>query len=111
MTETPFRPFAIEVRPDRDRVHVAPAGDIDLLTAPQVENRVTELARAGFRRVVVDLRAVEFIDSTGLRLLLTLDEQSRADGWALSIVQGPANVRRLFEITGTLDALPFDDAV
>ncbi len=64
------------------------------------------LAR-GFGHVVIDLRDLEFIDVAGLRLLLALNAGARRDGWRLSMIQGPPAVRRVFELTGTLHALPF----
>lgn len=103
------RPFALDVRPDRDRVHVAPAGELDLVTVGEVDRCVADLTAAGFAHVVVDLREVEFIDSTGLRLMLRLRAHSRDEGWTLSLVQGPPSVRRIFELTGTLDTLPFEN--
>ena len=47
------------------------------------------------------------MDSTGLRLLLRWSETARTDGVALSIVPGGPAVQRVFELTGTLGALPF----
>jgi anti-sigma B factor antagonist len=102
-------PFSIDVRPERDRVRVEPVGELDLLTARQVDDRVAELTSAGFTRVLVDLRRVEFIDSSGLRLLLRLRNRAHNDGWDLGIVQGRESVRKLFELTGTLGVLPFED--
>lgn len=64
-----YTPFAISVVPDRDEVAVAPVGELDLGSVDQLERAVAELVDAGFDRIVVDLRRVEFIDSTGLRVL------------------------------------------
>lgn len=99
--------FEVRVRPDRDVVHVEPAGELDMATAPQVRREVEALVATGFTRVVIDLRALEFIDGSGLRLLLALDAAARSDGWRLSLTEGPEPVQRLFTLTGTLDALTF----
>jgi anti-sigma B factor antagonist len=102
--------FSIELRPERDRVRVLPVGDVEMLTARALERRVRELAGAGFGRVVVDLSRLRFIDSTGLTSLLRLHRDARQDGWTLSLVQGPEEVRRVFELTKTIEILPFEDS-
>ena len=99
--------FRVDVTPGRDLVYVCPSGEVDLSTVGPLRERVHELVSAGFGRVVVDLRGVTFLDSTGLRLLLELHGASRSDGWQLGILEGSAEVRRVFEITGTRAALPF----
>jgi anti-sigma B factor antagonist len=63
----------VEARPDRARVIVAVRGEVDLATADEVQRVLDELRSEGWRDVVVDLREVEFLDSTGLSLLLTAD--------------------------------------
>ena len=100
----------IDVAPDRDVVHVAPVGEIDLATVGRLDEQLRELREAGFRRLVLDLRDVGFMDSTGLRLILTLDALAREDGTDFGLVGGPPPVQRVFEISGTLDRLPFRSA-
>ena len=51
---------------------------------------------------------LEFIDSTGLRVIVRAVEASRRDRWELRLRQGPPAVRRVFEIAGVLGALPFE---
>jgi anti-anti-sigma factor len=57
---------------------------------------------------VLDLAELEFIDSTGLRVIVRAVEAARTSGWELTLRQGPPAVRRVFEISGVLRALPFD---
>src|SRR4051812_35653580 len=63
-------PFDIKIRPARERVVVAPRGELDIATTERVAEAIDELVLAGFAEVVLDLRAVSFMDSTGLRLVL-----------------------------------------
>jgi anti-anti-sigma factor len=107
---SPFKRFEVHVRPDRDVVHVEPTGELDMATAPLVRQCVDDLVGAGFTHLVIDLRALEFIDCSGLQLLLELDAGARGDGWRMTLVQGDDAVRRLFALTGTLDSLPFTSA-
>ena len=74
-------PFSVDVLPEREVVRVCPHGEVDLDTAETVRERVEELTSVGFARVVLDLRGVTFLDSTGLRLVLELTKlPAPADG-------------------------------
>jgi anti-sigma B factor antagonist len=95
--------FWVDVQPERERVRVIPHGELDLVTVQQLETQIDELRSGGFPRIVLDLRQLTFMDSTGLRLLLELDAQSRADGFGFAIVDGEGPVRRLLELTGVED--------
>jgi len=91
-------------------VRVSLVGELDLATVPTLDACLAELREAGFRQLIVDLSRLEFIDSTGLQLLLQYDAEARQDGFSLSLIPGPAVVQRVFEITGTLALLSFIDA-
>jgi anti-anti-sigma factor len=99
--------FEVRVQPAREMVWVVPVGELDLATAPRLREEVQELIAVGFAQVIIDLRDLSFIDSTGLRLLLGLVSEAEQDGWQLSLVQGPDKVQRLFAMTGVLERLPF----
>jgi anti-anti-sigma factor len=106
----PAEPFRCEVTPERAAVRIMPVGDLDLATAPILEAQVTELREAGFGRIVVDLRGLRFIDSSGLHLLVRCDQEVRRHGAALELIRGSAPVQRVFEITGLSARLPFMEA-
>jgi anti-sigma B factor antagonist len=101
--------FACDVRSDRDRVVVAPSGDFDLAQAPALAATLDELIDAGFANIVVDLRQVCFLDSTGLRTLIVARRTAGARDARLSLVAGPPEVHRIFELTGTEPLFSFDD--
>ena len=83
-----------EVEPHRDAAHVMPVGELDLGAVPMVEARLSELYEAGFRRLVLDLRRVTFLDVAGLRLVLKWARQIDAeDGAADSSRSSPAHHR------------------
>lgn len=100
--------FRVEVKPDRDRMLVSPAGEVDLATADTLESRIVDLLQAGFARVVVDLRAVTFIDSTGIRALLNAHRRARESGGSVSIILGGPATRRPLEIVGVTDYLELE---
>jgi anti-sigma B factor antagonist len=84
------------------------AGEIDMASCPLVSELVSAaLWDADVRSVVIDLAAVTFVDSTGLRTLVHEHERCRRDGIGLAIVPGPAAVQRVFEVCGVLEHLPF----
>jgi len=83
------------------------AGDLDLSTVPALRARVEALRGDGSALIVLDLAELDFIDSTGLRLILELHGEAARDGFALALVPGGDAVQRVFDITGTADVLPF----
>jgi anti-anti-sigma factor len=87
--------FPVSRRRAGDVVVVAPAGEIDLATIEELETAI-DTAATEAERVVLDLREVTFIDSAGLRLVL---QSSRAIG-AFSVVRGPREVQRVFDLVG-----------
>jgi anti-sigma B factor antagonist len=78
---------------------VRPAGELDMATAPQLEATLREAHERGFRRLVVDLRGLEFMDSTGLTLLTRWTLAARNDGYEFAVIPGDEKIRRLFELT------------
>lgn len=103
-------PFSIAVEPRYDVVQIAPRGELDLATVDQLQHELGDLIDAGFARIVIDLRDLEFIDSTGLHALFAAHGRSMQDDWELALIPGPHQVQHIFEITGTLNRLPFTAA-
>jgi anti-anti-sigma factor len=77
---------------------VAANGDLDLSTARDLERSLVDVQTAG-RDVVLDLRGVSFMDSSGLRVILAADARARAAGARFVLVQGSPAVQRVFELT------------
>jgi anti-sigma B factor antagonist len=82
-------------------------GELDLDGAPRLEEALREAEASDAASIVVDLGALDFIDSTGLRLLVMAAE--RCDDGRFSLLRGPKQVHRVFEITDLVDRLPFAD--
>lgn len=96
-----------DVVPEREAVRVCPAGALDMATAPGLQSQLQELRTAGFQRLILDLRQLDFMDSTGLRLILELDAEARQAGFSIVVVPGPPTVQRVFDVTGTTALIPF----
>lgn len=88
---------------------IALAGELDLATADEVEQEIVRVEATDADSIVVDLSDLRFMDSTGVRILLSADARSRADGSRLALLRGPAAVQRVFELSGISDLLPFGD--
>ena len=91
----------IEVIPSRASVFVVLRGELDLSTAPVVSEELAGLREVGFCRLVLDLRALDFMDSTGLSLVV--GEHERGD---FAMVPGTGQPRQVLEMTGLLNAVP-----
>jgi anti-sigma B factor antagonist len=102
-----FEPFRIDVEPARDSVRVAPVGELDIATVDKLRAEIARLRESGFADVVLDLRGVRFLDSTGLRLILELDAAARESGQQLRLIRGSAVVQRIFEVTQVSERLHF----
>jgi anti-anti-sigma factor len=92
--------LVIERQDDGQGVILGLHGEIDIASAPELENALAgPLAVPGEARIVIDLAAVEFIDSTGLATLI--EAQARADGNGCSLIlrHVPPQAKRLLEIT------------
>ena len=95
----PASALPIAVQPDHERVVVAPEGELDIATCPLLERPVLELCALGFPAVCVDLRGLTFCDSSGLNLLLRLDDALREAGCRFSIVDGDGPAARILTLT------------
>jgi anti-sigma B factor antagonist len=82
-------------------LRIALAGDLDVSTASSVEARLLELEGGDPpERVVLDLRGLRFIDSTGLSLLINAHSRGLKAGRHVTIVSGKGPPRRILETTG-----------
>jgi anti-sigma B factor antagonist len=102
-------PFTCDVIRERDHVRVAPSGELDIATAPELERTLCELVAAGSGLLVLDLRNLSFMDSTGLRLLLERNAAARENSHRFALIAGPPEVQRLFSLTDTSGRFEFFD--
>jgi anti-sigma B factor antagonist len=83
------------------RVH----GELDIATAADLERTLVRPRKPG-ERVILDLAGLRFMDSTGLRVLMRARSEAKTGRWELFVRNVPANVQRLFTISGVQDAVP-----
>jgi len=91
-------PFRCEVSPDGDSVAIRLHGELDVATAPEVDSAFADVAE---RRVpiMLDLRGLTFMDSRGIRMLVSFNEQALASGFSFTISCGD-RIGRLLALTG-----------
>ena len=97
--------FRLTVRADGERALVIPVGELDLMSAGALENAVVGLFERGIAQVVVDLRGLSFMDSTGIRALLTCHGRAQRENARLAIILGDGRTRRPLELCGVLGTL------
>jgi anti-sigma B factor antagonist len=86
-------------------------GEIDVYTAPQLRERLVALVEDGARQVVVDLSRVEFLDSTGLGVLVGALKRLRSVDGDLSLVCPRERLLKIFRITGLDGVFTIHDSV
>ncbi len=79
---------------------LAVGGEVDVATAPRLREKLIELVNDGHHQIVVDLSAVEFLDSTGLGVLVGALKRVRTHDGDLALVCTESRVLKVFEITG-----------
>jgi anti-anti-sigma factor len=84
-------------------------GELDISGAEGIERAIEVVEQTTTGVLVIDLRDLEFMDSTGLRLILSADARARDRGSRLVIVRGPETVHRVFRMAALEDRLLFVD--
>jgi anti-anti-sigma factor len=103
-------PFRCDVEAGVDGVvRIRPVGELDMSTVPVLEQAMLQAGVAGHQLLVIDLRELEFMDSTGLTLLTRWSLGAERDGYDLALVAGPDRIQRLFELTGLITHFKFVD--
>ena len=99
----------LEVRAEQraDEQVIALAGELDLDGAGRVDDALRRAEATDARRIVLDLSGLDFIDSSGIRVVIGAEARSRGDGGRLTLIRGPRAVQRVFEISGIADRMPF----
>jgi anti-sigma B factor antagonist len=102
--------FDLDVVREGSSARIAPAGELDIATAPRLEQAIAEVIGDDGADLVLDLRALTFMDSTGLRTLVQTHQRAQSEGFNLAIWRGPHQIDRLLAVSGLEDVLPLSDA-
>jgi anti-sigma B factor antagonist len=101
--------LVLESEPQDGALVISLYGELDLASAPLLEQGLLDEEAAGAPRLVIDLSGLEFIDSTGLHVLIRAHERARETAQQLLLVRGPRAVQRLFELTGAARVFSFEE--
>lgn len=112
-----LEPFAVEVQRRKHVTILQPRGELELATVETLRSTldaaIAETLSAALdgmengARLVLDLRGLSFIDSTGLHLLMALDQRAQRDGFQLTLLAPPAPIDRAIQLCGLDQILPF----
>jgi anti-sigma B factor antagonist len=97
----------ISAERDARKARLVLGGDLDMAARFQAEQALDDLLSEPLEQLVVDLGEVTFVDSTGMGLVLEVNDRARSEGFRLRLLRGPKEVQRVFELAGVADVLPF----
>jgi anti-anti-sigma factor len=100
-------PFGIESVREEDGARLTLSGELDIATVPRVEAAVDATLTAGVRTLTIDLSELGFVDSSGLRMFIVLDQRAAEEGWTLRLTRPREQVMTVFRVSGVEQNLPF----
>ena len=103
--------LGLDVRKVGDHSVVDVKGEIDVYTAPKLREKLIELVSEGSHNVVVNLEGVDFLDSTGLGVLVGALKRVKAHDGSLSLVCTQDKILKIFKITGLTKVFPIHSSV
>ena len=92
--------LSLETRQEDGRTIVAVGGEIDVYTAPKLRDKITELVGEGNHQLVIDMENVDFLDSTGLGVLVGGLKKVRAHDGSMELICTQERLLKIFRITG-----------
>lgn len=104
---TQSTPFDMDSERDADSARLTVAGELDIATVPQLQEAIDSMLSDGVSDLLLDLRQLAFIDSSGLRMLILLSSRADGEGWTLRLLRPADRSLSVFEITGADENLPF----
>jgi anti-anti-sigma factor len=102
-------PFEIESELVGGTARVTVAGELDIATVPRLDEEANALLGRSAQRLLIDLRGLTFIDSSGLNLFIALNNRAGEEGWALGLIRPPEQACSVFTVTGADAYLPFEE--
>lgn len=103
--------LGLDVTQRDGRTVLAVQGEVDVYTAPRLRERLVELVSQGTHNIIVDLEGVDFLDSTGLGVLVGGLKRLRSHDGDLSLVCTQPRILKVFEITGLTKVFSIHDSV
>jgi anti-sigma B factor antagonist len=99
------RSFTVQLQPRADATLIVVSGELDIASAPELEQALDQIRPESTTLVIVDLRELEFMDSTGLSIIVRAHQRLSEHNCELTLIKGPLQVQRLLDLTGVADRL------
>jgi anti-anti-sigma factor len=103
--------LSLETREEGKQVRIAVGGELDLSSALTFDEEIRRAEERNPRTLVLDLRDLRFLDSTGLRLIMSAQARARKRGHRFAVVQGTEAVQRIFRLAGVARRLDLVEEV
>jgi anti-anti-sigma factor len=102
--------FRVDVRKEQRAVVFTVRGELDLASSPALEQELDRVSDTAVDLLIVDLRELRFMDSTGLHALVKAHKRAQDSGQRFAVVQGGAQIQRLLSLTGVEELLTVADS-
>lgn len=102
--------FLVDTQATGRAVTLALSGELDLVSSPILEEAFERVYETDAELVIVDLRGLEFMDSTGLHRLVAAQQRAVHSGRRFGLIRGGEQVQRLFDLTGIAELLRIVDS-
>jgi anti-sigma B factor antagonist len=102
--------FRLEVHQQDRATVIAITGELDLASSPALQKEIDRAQASDATLLIIDLRQLDFMDSTGLSVLVRAHQRADEQGRRLAMVKGPQQVQRLLSLTGVADRLTVVDS-
>jgi anti-sigma B factor antagonist len=99
----------VEVRREGAAVVIEVSGELDLASGPELEAELDQVTGPDTQLLVIDLRTLDFMDSTGLSIIVRAHQRLAAEECEMSLVKGSQQVQRLLDLTGVAERLRLAD--
>ena len=99
------RSFTVQLKLRSDVALIAVSGELDIASAPELELMLEQIRPELTKLVIVDLRELEFMDSTGLSMIVRAHRRLSESGCELTLTNGQPQVQRLLDLTGVAGRL------
>lgn len=101
--------FRLEVGSEGSATLIVVHGELDLASGPELEGELARVREQSPMTLIIDLRRLDFMDSTGLSILVRAHQQAAEDGCEFGLVRGTPQVQRLLELTGVSERMAMAD--
>lgn len=101
--------FSVDVQDGEQAVLIGVSGELDLASSPELERELERGTASEAELLIIDLRKLEFMDSSGLSVLVRAHQKATQSGKRFAIVKGPQQVERLLSLTGVAERLTVVD--